>query len=90
MRNIFYRDDSFSFEYTVDESGNPVLHCDVFEWKLSTLKKMYKEFASFLQLFKGKTIYTISPNPKFVSLFGGRTVSVLTVDGKEYEVIVWD
>lgn len=90
MRNIYFRDDTFSLEYNYDSEGRLVVHCDVFEWKLSTLKKIYSEFASFLNDNVGNVVYTISPNPKFVRMFGGKSVSVLNKNGKEYEVMIWE
>lgn len=90
MRNVFYRDDAFSLEYNFDSEGRIVVHCDVFEWKLSTLKAIYREWATFLNENVGKVVYTVSPNPRFVRLFGGKTVSILNKDGKEYEVMIWD
>lgn len=90
MRIVYFRDDTFSLEYVIDKDKNYCMHCDVFEWKLSTLKKIYREFASFLSMSEGKLVYTISPNPRFVKMFGGETISILNKDGKEYEVIIWE
>lgn len=89
MRNIFYRDDTFSLEYNYDSEGRINVHCDVFEWKLSTLKAIYREWAAFLNMNVGKVVYTVSPNPKFVKLFGGHTICVVNKNGKEYEVMTW-
>ncbi len=89
MRVVYFRDETFSLEYNEDSEGRLCVHCDVFEWKLSTLKKIYREWATFLNENVGKIVYTVSPNPKFVRLFGGKTVSVLNKNGKEYEVMVW-
>jgi hypothetical protein len=67
----------------------PFLHVQVFKWSPSVLKELYKVFdrlkTSLVQL--GCThMQTISPNPKFVKLFGGHTVNYF----ENAEVIQWD
>ena len=37
-----------------------------------------------------RSVYTVTPNPRFADLFGGETIEVLYVHGKKYEVVKWD
>ena len=69
------------------------LHCEVYDWKPSVLKRLYSIFLEIKDYYAGegfKYLSTVSPNPKFAKLFGGETINELVIDGKEYEVIVWE
>lgn len=35
-------------------------------------------------------IYSISPNPKFCEMMGGRSIGILEKEGLTYEVFKWD
>ena len=70
-------------------NGIPFLHIEVMKWSPSVLKELYKVFRSLKEsLIKlGCTqMRTISPNPKFVKLFGGETIEYF----RNAEVIKWD
>lgn len=54
---------------------------------------MYSEFAILLEYAEknNKILGTISPNPNFVRLFGGREVaSFIHNDNINYKVIIWE
>lgn len=91
-KHIFFQDESCKVD--IDELNRFVyIHCEVYQWKLSTLKKLYKIIASILEYSRNKGIigvYTITPNPKFAKMLGGYLVGFIKQDGKEYEVIKWD
>lgn len=87
MKHIkYYEDDSFSFLYT-EEPEALFLHCYVYEWKLSVLKKMIKVFGEFLNEFSGKLIMSITPNPKYCEMLGGKVIEEL--DGN-LKVVIWE
>jgi hypothetical protein len=90
-RQVFYKDEDASFEYEV--SGSEVLvHCDVNKWTPSVIKKGYRVLGDFMNTMRKQgldTMVTITPNPKFAKLFGGRSISHIIYEEKEYEVVVW-
>lgn len=89
---VAYRAEEYLVE--VQPFGDEVhLHINVFEWKPSVLKQLYLVFAELKAVLTEKgfsSMKTISPNPKFAKLFGGKTTEELFIDGVYYEVIVWD
>lgn len=90
-RTIYYKDDSFSFEYEIDDTIAS-LHCIVSKWSHTVLKNAYLAFGRFMNERErmGITkVITISPNPKFAKLFGGTTLNTLVLNGKETEIILW-
>lgn len=91
-KQTYYEDENFVLSYEMDDSL-VVVHCDVTDFKLSALKKGYEVFANFMNFVEChgiNVIATITPNPKFAKLLGGRWVSTLIHEEKEYEVLVWD
>lgn len=67
----------------------PFLHIKVFKWSPSILKELYVVFDSLkTTLLKlGCThMQTVSPNPKFVKLFGGETIDYFN----NAEVVRWE
>lgn len=91
-KQIYYEDENFVFSYEMDDSL-VLVHCDVTDFKLSSLKKGYEVFANFMNFVECngvRVVATVTPNPKFARLLGGRTVSTLTHEDKEYEVLVWE
>jgi len=88
----YYQDESVKFVVEFNEEG-VFLHCDVFDWKPSSLKRYYRVFGNLLEELKQtgvKQIMTVTPNPKFARLFGGRFEKELYFDGIRNEVIVWE
>lgn len=85
---VFYSDMDFTF-MVARRDGNLFLHCEVDRWRLSILKRMYREFARFCA-YASSPFYTVTPNPKFAKLFGGEVVGHFVHDGITYEVIKWD
>lgn len=91
MRETYYEDSSFIFQYRI-LSGIVFLHCNVFDWKLSTLKKQIKVLSEFLNEMQRKgfdAVYTITPNPRFARLLGGEYISDYSEEDFEYEVFRW-
>jgi len=86
-KNTLFENEDFVLEGQEHE-GALLLHCRVIDWKLSTLKKMYSVFADVVS--KNDKVMTITPNPKFAKLFGGRVIKTFEEGGVEYEVILWD
>lgn len=90
-KNTFYEDENFILQW--EEWENRLLvHCEVHRWTPSVLKHGYKKFVEIHQYSKDwgyEYMFTVSPNPKFVKLFGGEVVGKVQFDNKEYEVIVW-
>lgn len=92
MRETYYEDSSFLFQYRILE-GVVFLHCTVFEWKLSTLKKQISILSEFLNVMKKKgfdAVYTITPNPRFARLLGGEYIGDYSEEDFEYEVFKWE
>lgn len=92
MRQPFYKNDDFLIE--VEALGDTVyLHCLVDNWKPSVLKHLYEVFAIMQGMFESagyERMATITPNPKFAKLFGGKTVREFEINNKPCEVIVWE
>lgn len=89
----FYSDDNFKAVIQIAKDGVVHLHCYVYDWKLSALKIMYREFARLkgeLNSKGYKYIVTVTPNPKFARLFGGEVIDEQDIDGVRHEVIVWE
>lgn len=89
---VVHSDDDFLFEVEANSEGL-FLHCEVFNWKPSVLKKTYQVFGEFLngaQQAGISKIYTVTPNPKFAKLYGGQVVNRGYIDNVLHEVIVWE
>lgn len=84
-KTIIYEDEDFKFLYTI-EQDYLVLHCYVFNWNKSVLKKGIKVFAEFLNNNRGKKIISVTQNPKFCELLGGEYLSTV----EDYEVYKWE
>lgn len=80
----------FRIEYVEDSI---LLHCEVYNWKPSVLRRGYSVIASLMNE-KGKEgyvrLFTVTPNPKFAKLFGGMCINKFYHEGIHYEVVVWD
>lgn len=90
-RYTLYQDDSCKLEAEV-VSRVAYLHCEVTNWKLSTARKLYSALKTFLDSCEERDIvqvYTITPNPRFAEMYGGRFCGYVTYQGKEYEVFKW-
>jgi hypothetical protein len=91
-RITYYENSDFKFEY--ERAGNEVcIHCEIYNWKLSVLRFGYSVISSLLEECRDRgveIVYTISPNPKFAKIYGGRSVKTFTLDNKEYEIVIWD
>lgn len=91
MRIVAYEDDTFKLEYE-RKRGDMFIHCNVFDWTLSSFKRGKKVFEEFKKkrLEEGvEVFYTISPNPKFCVLLGGELIGYLQKRNKRYEVFRW-
>jgi len=87
MRTTYYGDDSFLFEFE-DQEGYILLHCKVYKWKLSTLKKQIDILGKFLNDMEKKgvdVVYAATKNLKFASLLGGEYI----MNHNKYEVVRW-
>lgn len=92
LKNTYWASEDFLVQYEI-ENGIVLAHCLVYSWKPSVLKLGYSVFKSFYEQCKKdgmEAIVTVTPNPKFVKLFGGETLMTLEHNDKTYEVIVWD
>lgn len=89
---VYYEDSDFRFEVeTYDRAC--LLHCEVSKWAPSVLKQMYRVLKKFLAECKDSgviKVYTVTPNPKYAEVMGGRYTSSITVGGVNYEVYKWD
>ena len=86
-----YQDESCKLSVEV-VSRVAYLHCEVTNWKLSTVRKLYSALKTFLVSCEERDIvqvYTITPNPKFAELGGGRFCGYVTYQDKQYEVFKW-
>lgn len=91
-KTLFYKDSDVCFEYEV-EGKDLLLHCEVVRWSPSILKKSYTVFGDFLNTMRKagfERACTITPNPKFAKVFGGKEVATYEHEGKEYEVVIWE
>lgn len=90
-RYSYYKDEDICFEYEVDGLAL-CMHCTVFRFTPSVMKLLYSLFATFKSEAAGEgisKIYTITPNPRFASMFGGASLHAFTHEGVGYEVIQW-
>lgn len=91
-KQVFYSDDNFSLQY--EQWGESVLvHFYVNKVSHSEMRKWYKQAVAFEQfaISQGyENILTVSPNPRFVALFGGTEINTIQYEGKEYKVMIWD
>lgn len=92
MFNLLTTDD-YSYRAEVDEHLQVVLHMDVYRWTPRVAKELKKVFEDSKEAFRLEgfsTMYTITPNPKFVRMIGGGELECkLTHNGEEHEVIYW-
>lgn len=86
--NLFTETEDYKIEWH-DAQGECHVHCLVYNWKPSILKKLYVEYAK-LKSFLGSIGYeyfcSVTPNPKFCELFGGEFLGYY--NGKE--VMIWE
>lgn len=87
-----YLDEDFDFHATIVD-GEYYLHLETKKWSPSTYKMMkgyFKDFLSYMKENGVAQVFTISPNPKFVKMFGGEVLGKVIHEEKEYEVIRWE
>lgn len=92
MKNLVYEDEDVLFEYEA-MGEDLLLHCEIKQWSHSKFKNMIKVFASFMNQAESlgyKKVFTVTPNPNFAKLFGGRKTNSFEYEGKYYEVVLWD
>lgn len=91
-RHTFLETKEFKFDYEI--VGNIlVLHLDVTQFSHSVLKLMRSVFDLFKEDARSQgyeALATFTPNPKFVSLFGGEVVDHLIIENKYIEVFKWE
>lgn len=88
----YYKDSFSSLSYDL-EGDRVVLHSEILVWKPSVFKQCLRVLNTLFTELKSKEIYqviAITPTPKFSKLFGGKSIAVITHEGKEYEVVTWD
>jgi hypothetical protein len=91
-KQVFYSDDNFSLQYE-PWGENVLVHFYINKVSHSEMRKWYKQAVAFEQFAKIQgysKIVTVSPNPRFVSLFGGTEIKTIEYDNKEYKVTIWD
>lgn len=92
MRIIAYEDEDFKLEYT-KKYGDIFIHCLVFNWSLSSLKKGKRIFEEFKEKRRKEGVdylYSVTPNPKFCELLGGHRIGQCAKKNREYEVYRWE
>lgn len=92
LKQVYFENEDYKFEYERIENL-VVIHCTVSNWKPSALKHGYQTFGKFLNDMEesGVTeVITISPNPRFCQLLGGRYMASIYKDEIKYEVFKWD
>ena len=89
VRQVFSETQEYLIQTQIIENEFHV-HCLVFDWKPSVLKKLYQEFVKLRHYARGsgyEEMYSVSPNPKFCELFGAVRIGTYKED---YEVMKWD
>lgn len=82
----------YNLSYSILEDSNGKefhVHCEVYVWKLSVMKELYKDFAKLLEEAKSSgfdTVWSVSPNPKFCLMYGAED---LGVDYHGYRIMFW-
>jgi hypothetical protein len=74
-----YQDDYMIVQAEIVE-GNPYLHCTILELKKSAMKRGKEVWEDIKEGFYYEgfnTIYSISPNPRFIKFIGGSLVKQL-------------
>lgn len=97
MHEVFYEDEDVkgTLELFVDKGGDNALfiHCDVYRWSKSSLKKFREEF----KVLKKEAVkngfdalYAYTENPKWAKMVEKcEKIGQFTKDGKYYEVLEW-
>ena len=83
----------FSLRLESVDNDDLYMHVEAKRWTPSVLKEMYRVFAGVCMEAQGlgyKRMCTVTPNPKFASLFGLREINSLDYGNKHYKVMVWD
>lgn len=94
MRHTFFKNENFHLEYEEVEFEPSIIgiHCSVTNWKLSSLKEVIKIFAKMQNHFSEKGVIqfiTLSLNPKFCLVLGGKRIGTVETNGTTYEVFTW-
>tara|TARA_R110000772_G_scaffold144025_1_gene253577 strand:- start:9098 stop:9385 length:288 start_codon:yes stop_codon:yes gene_type:complete len=74
-----YQDDDLIVQAEIIE-GNPYLHCTILEFKKSTMKRskrVWEDIKAGFYYEGFNTIYSVSPNPRFIKFIGGALVKQL-------------
>ena len=74
-----YQDDYIIVQAEIIE-GNPYLHCTILELKKSAMKRGKEVWEDIKEGFYYEgfnTIYSVSPNPRFIKFIGGTLVKQL-------------
>ena len=87
-KELYYEDNTVAVH--LEREGELLgLHCEVKDWRLSTLKLLYRLLAKIQNENTGAVLMTATLNPRFAELLGGSSAFKLTHEDKEYEVMVW-
>ena len=92
LSNIYSQTEDYLFRYDLVEDS-VLIHCDIYNWKPSVLRRGYSEIASLMAEKKAEgytRLFTVTPNPKFAKLFGGERINSFYHEDTYYEVVVWD
>lgn len=90
MKTVIYSDNDFLLEENIN-NGERYLHCNVFNWKPSVLKKGINVFSTYLnKLDANETVLSCTKNYKFSELLGGKFIGIHEEDGEFYGVFKWD
>ena len=90
---LYYKDDDFQIEYQICDTKTIGIHSDVYNFSPRVARKGYLVFSRMEQDFRSQgieLIFTISPNPKFCEMFGGKSIRKIMYGNKECEVLIWE
>ena len=91
-RNVYFKNEDFCVEFEF-YNGGLLLHCTVERLTPRVLRLGYQVFANIgIEASDAglKKMFTVTPNPRFVEMFGGTSVNKFTLNDIEYEVMEWD
>ena len=87
---VIYSDNDVEFSFEDAGDGIALLHCTANTISPSKLKLWYSVFANAKQIMKDygfNRFMTVSPNPKFCEMFGGKYFEDF---GTTHKVYVWE
>ena len=91
-KQVYFQNEDCKVAYQIYEDVVNI-HCEMYKTTPRTIRNGYKIFVEMQKYFKEqgyKALITITPNPKFVKMYGGVFVSTVVYDEKEYEVFKWE